>query len=322
MLLPLFAVVLLVNAVFVVVALRALREARAAPTRHGQDPVAPSRSSAGEAEPGVDGDSAGPATTLDEEPSRDAPRSDSLRPIADPPDTRETVVAANAEPTPEPDPDPSAGPPDAAAGPNAATDVTDVPAEAAPQPARRRPADGRHPSRRGRRPKFALPPLDEDHERVSRSIASFLTGTDAPDAGAAAPSTVALVAIEGLAALADGDNEESADLIAATVERTLRGAARSSDRVTEIGDGRFRIVLPQTSELAARAYLRRVRATVEPTLESAAGRVRLVTLAASTLDPDLTTAFAEVERHLEVTLNNPTRRTADRTDRTSRAAGD
>src|SRR5204863_5279190 len=84
---------------------------------------------------------------------------------------------------------------------------------------------------RGRR-RFSLPPLDEDHEKVSRSIESFLSSGDGSDAetagGAPAPNTrptasgattVALVAIDGLG----GDAAD--DAILTTLERALRATA-------------------------------------------------------------------------------------------------
>lgn len=197
--------------------------------------------------------------------------------------------------------------------------------------------------RRGRR-RFSLPPLDDDHEKVNRSIKSFLGGIegagpedDAPDppaadtsplaATAAGPITVALIAVEGLPATAGrnaatrlqassidpptngatmpaGDAHES-DSVAealAMVERTLRAAARGSDVVT-IGDrGRFRIVLPATGELAARAYLRRIRATIEPRLESAGRPLRLAVATATVLDEPLDHAVQRAEDRLSIAL--------------------
>jgi hypothetical protein len=76
-----------------------------------------------------------------------------------------------------------------------------------------------------------------------------------------------------------GDTDIAHDLL----ERTLRGAARGSDVVTVEAPGRFRIVLPESGEMAARAYLRRVRATVDPALESADTPLRLVVATATVL---------------------------------------
>ena len=74
-----------------------------------------------------------------------------------------------------------------------------------------------------RRRRFSLPPLDDDHEKVNRSIESFLAGGDpSPDPGIdAAPTTVALVALAP--ATEDGPIDPT---VADTLERELRGAAR------------------------------------------------------------------------------------------------
>ncbi|HEX2756853.1 MAG TPA: hypothetical protein VHM48_15385 [Candidatus Limnocylindrales bacterium] len=182
-----------------------------------------------------------------------------------------------------------------------------------------RPAD---PPRRGRR-RFSLPP-EEDHEKVNRSIESFLSGIDGsgsdPAAGTADPSsggptTVALVAVDGLvdsgrAGLPtatgastgnDVDDAQSADAVA-MVERTLRGAARGSDVVSVDGRGRFRVILRGTGELAARAYLRRIRSTVEPMLEASDRPLRFVVATATVLGEPIEDAVRQADRRLAATL--------------------
>ena len=197
--------------------------------------------------------------------------------------------------------------------------------------------------RRSRR-RFSLPPLDDDHEKVNRSLKSFLGGIEGPgatdvapeppaiaappkSATTAGPTTVALIAVDGLPADAEknlarpaarptGDspgngasspsgNAHESDAVAealAMVERTLRAAARGSDVVT-IGDrGRFRIVLPATGELAARAYLRRIRATIEPRLESAGRPLRLAVATATVLDESVDHALERAEDRLSAAL--------------------
>jgi hypothetical protein len=164
--------------------------------------------------------------------------------------------------------------------------------------------------RRSRR-RFSLPPLDDDHERVNRSIESFLDGPDSgaadepvtadpPSAGA---TTVAFVAVD------DGAPGEAS----AMVERTIRGAARGTDIVTAAGRGRFRIVLPGTGELAARAYLRRIRATLEPLLGTAERPVSFVVATATALDEPIEEAIGRAERRLGAALE-AARRAADRAD--------
>jgi len=182
---------------------------------------------------------------------------------------------------------------------------------------------------------------------VNRSIKSFLGGiegsglandvpdlptTDTPPKGATAagPTTVALVAVDGLPvgaarhvaphpesspmahAATDGapsqagearESETVAEALA-MVERTLRAAARGSDVVTTGDHGRFRIVLPATGELAARAYLRRIRATIEPRLQSADRPLRLAIATATVLDESLDHAVRRAEHRLSAALTS------------------
>jgi hypothetical protein len=182
--------------------------------------------------------------------------------------------------------------------------TTASPRDPTPRPEPDRPRGDR---RRGGRRRFSLPPLDDDHERVNRSIETFLSGGDAvesPDAGspAAIATTVAVVAIEGLEPGPSGDELSALDGVVATVERTLRGAARAADRVTTTAPGRYRVVLPATGELAARAYLRRVRATVEPSLEAADVPLGLLTATATVLDDTTDVAVARAEARLDAAL--------------------
>jgi hypothetical protein len=188
-------------------------------------------------------------------------------------------------------------------------------------PAKRtRPSNGASPrseTRRGGRRRFSLPPLDEDHERVNRSIKTFLSGSESVDTsepGTDAPTvatTVALVAIDGLDAHATVAHPDDVEGLVASVERTLRGAARSADRVSAAGSGRFRVVLPGTGELAARAYLRRVRATVGPSLEAADGPLGLVTATATVLDDTVHVAAAQAEARLDAALASAARQMSD-----------
>jgi GGDEF domain-containing protein len=146
-----------------------------------------------------------------------------------------------------------------------------------------------------------------------RSIETFLLGGEAADAEAQAGSTaeattVAVVAIDGLETNATRADRQAFDAAVATVERTLRGAARAADRVTATGRGRFRIVLPATGELAARAYLRRVRASVEPSLSAAAIPLGLVTATSTVLDEAAGIAIAQAEARLDTALASAPRR--------------
>jgi GGDEF domain-containing protein len=88
----------------------------------------------------------------------------------------------------------------------------------------------------------------------------------------------------------------------ALVERTLRNAARGTDIVTREGRGRFRIVMTSTGELAARAYLRRVRTTIEPGLESSDTPLRLVVATATVLDEPVEIAIRRATDRLSVAV--------------------
>jgi hypothetical protein len=325
LLLPAFALTLLANAALVAMAVRGLVRARAerdredrssqqriesratpAPTRLGAEPIATDSPGAPKpelappliptaAEPAVVGDPTPPAT-----PAK--PR-------------RRTTPAAGASP-PKPAASKPVPPKPVAPKPIAAKPAAPRSAE----PTRpKRPSDGDSPrseSRRGGRRRFSLPPLDEDHERVNRSIETFLAGSDGVDAGEAGPAsatiatTVAIVAIDGLDADASVADPGGVEGVVATVERTLRGAARSADRVSAAGIGRFRVVLPATGELAARAYLRRVRATVAPSLEAADTPLGLVTATATVLDDTVHVAVAQAEARLDAALAGAARRTS------------
>jgi hypothetical protein len=197
------------------------------------------------------------------------------------------------------------------------------------------------PARKTRR-KFSMPPLEDQAkvERSIESFLSGIESSPdaAPpaDAGSAstdatnsaAATTVALVAISGWveppsasattpgsadsgpsrpdaagdSGPAGGTGSEPADDPATIVERTLRGAARGSDVVEVEGPGRFRVVLSGTGELAARAYLRRIRTTVEPLLDSFERPLHLATATATVLDEPLDEATAVAARRLTAAL--------------------
>jgi GGDEF domain-containing protein len=278
---------------------------------------------------------------VNEEPAvRDEPQPfearDEPRPIEAPPTEAPLIDPPPAEASPgKPDPRPRgtrprSGKPAAGRGSSAGATTTKPatggpPATPGPKtPAKRRAkpdadassADARAPrgaTLRGGRRRFSLPPLDDDHDRVIRSIETFFQGGEAAEtadnneASAALATTVAVVAIDGLAPTSRQERE-AFDAAAATVERTLRGAARTADRVTTTGRGRFRIVLPATGELAARAYLRRVRATVEPGLGAADIPLALVTATATVLDEAAGVAITQAEARLDTALASASRK--------------
>jgi hypothetical protein len=358
LLLPAFVVTLVANAILIVAAVRALRPGTSGPDRPFTRTDAASRPALGAGsrereiqiagrraveptppgpaasavDPGASGASdeqAAPVSTAvlpspatPERPAEpdDAPRTARRRPTRPAGRTSSDVSPAGAPPTEPatsatPAPDPAAEPPpERAAG-----------TRGLPKPTT---ANG---TRRRRR--FALPPLDDDHERVRRSIATFLAGAD-PSAEAAGPDvpapverasadaaggavTVALAALVGTEtgpadaerSGTDPDPERSpagdADSAHDLLERTLRGAARGSDVVTVEAPGRFRIVLPESGEMAARAYLRRVRATVDPALESTDTSLRLVVATATVLGRPVREAADLADRRMAA-VSGPT----------------
>ncbi len=75
--------------------------------------------------------------------------------------------------------------------------------------------------------------------------------------------------------------------------------------------GRFRVVLPGTGELAARAYLRRVRAGVDPILEACPDPLRLVIATATVLGGPVDDAIRTAERRMVVLREAANRPLAD-----------
>lgn len=76
------------------------------------------------------------------------------------------------------------------------------------------------------------------------------------------PLTVVVVEVEGIADLWDAWGEDLARHALREAAQCLRRASRASDYCTRIGPGRFGVVLAETGELAAIAYVERVRAAL------------------------------------------------------------
>jgi len=300
LLLPAFALVLLANAILIAVAIRSMRRGGAL-----DDAPFPTRSSHPIGRP-----ASRPAPSPSRSAAPPTPPAVEPAPPAEAPTAPEASITQAAVTT--------ARVADAESAPAAPTAVPPEPAppekpRAAATRPRKLPATTTSRSG-GRRRRFSLPPLDEDHEKVSRSIATFLdpsiaddaeTTTDASsgsgdDETAQPPTTVALVAVSGPD---EGDEPVSpVGLAVAAVERALRGAARGTDRVDVLGTGRYRIVLASTGELAARAYLRRVRAITEPLLEELDPPRRLVVATATALGEPIGRAGDIAERRLDALL--------------------
>ncbi|HEY7736892.1 MAG TPA: diguanylate cyclase [Candidatus Limnocylindrales bacterium] len=169
----------------------------------------------------------------------------------------------------------------------------------------------------GERPRtrrFALPALHEDHERILRSIEAFLTvdasGSPTTDgAGRPGPattaSTIAVIGIAGYEGLIGAAGQRVADSVAAAVGETLRRAARGTDRIVDLGDGRFCLLLPATGERAAASYLRRVHTACDPWLGAAAAPVSLIVATSATgRDGDLEAALRRAERRFQRALEH------------------
>ena len=303
LLLPAFALTLALNAAIVAVAIRALRDEGARRER------AAARGS--------------------------VPPSDGRRPTVSPPQAPETgsrpiVTSPNGAA------DPPAPPATTASREAAAEAMPAAPGAAAvdrapdpvlvPVPARA----AARPGGSARRRKFSLPPLDDDHEKVSRSIRTFLAGADAasgpPIEGAPGVSTSSptppapIVTVAAIQIVGDGPRD--------ILERTVRSSARATDEVTVDRRGRVRIVLAGTGELAARAYLRRIRATIEPIVEAADPTSRIVTATATELDGAIATARRRADRRLALAVRGagpPADQAQDEPDDEAiepRAAGD
>jgi hypothetical protein len=317
-LLPLFVLTLLANAFLVATAIRGMRRSQAEHSR----PIETGRPSSDQTPVAAAPPVSGPASRVEARPMTD----DLARAIAArrTPPAQQPVVPTAAEPAPPTDPelpgewvepanDSGGSGDDVQAAPIPAPKLRRTTKKSAPPAASggSRPTGSRSAeARRGRR-RFALPPLDDDHERVSRSIETFLSGVETVDAdvppdaaeeSSGGPATVAIVAVDELPDGAAAD-EAVTDALA-MVERTLRGAARGTDVVTTGGRGRFRIVLPLTGEFAARAYVRRIRATIEPRLVAADRPLRLVVATATVLDEPLEDAVRRAEHRLSAALGD------------------
>lgn len=318
LLMPAFALTLVANAILIVVALRALLRG---PDRadHRPPPTPPgdrSRATPAAAPP-TPRPAPVPAPPADPEitpvPGADdaVVASEPIAPVvvapapvvvaAPEPEPAELAAAATAalpelplDPPPGPDQKPPKRPTrvKTASRPAAATVTVAGAAAASATPKGQTAA---RPARR--RQKFALPPLDDDHEKVNRSIETFLAGGENAADGVE-PTTIALVSLAGPA----GVRIVRSPTLGETVERELRGAARATDRVEAIGTDRWRVTLAATGELAARAYLRGVRAAVEPGLADLDPAIRLVAATATAPGDSLDEAEAAAARRLAALL--------------------
>ncbi|HET7472890.1 MAG TPA: hypothetical protein VFJ71_07185 [Candidatus Limnocylindrales bacterium] len=276
LLLPAFALTLVVNAVIVAIAIRALRDGGTGSADRPGRSAGPSHAPA-TPDPRPD-------TPLAHRPIELAarPREVPTAPTPDPSGASEAATAS-AEP-----------PPPSASGRTRTTQS--APAGRAAEPA----------GKGGRRRKFSLPPLDEDHEKVSRSIETFLGVSDdatgaassagAPDSPRPAGQSAAVAVVTVAVIQLDGPGPHD------VLERTVRSTARAADEVTIDRRGRVRVVLPGTGEVAAKAYLRRIRAIVEPIAEATEPPSRIVIATATEIDGAVGAARRRADRRLAVAL--------------------
>ena len=344
-----FALTLVLNAALILVAIRAMRRGSSDDARDELERVdriaqaesrpaprwaSPELPPAGRPErwPGEDW-SGGSLPSVPETPRRDShPAPSAARPgstVQAPAASDPAADDTSADDTSAHSADPANGDADRSTAPTIEPRASDVPTRR-----RRRsksketsvsaaaPPNGPKKSRStGRRRRFSLPPLDDDGDRVNRSIETFLssgdptTTDDAPvppdrDAGQP-PTTIALVAVVeapghdrpdvGEPPTAENHAARFEEALVA-VEGALRAAARASDRVETASEGTFRVVLASTGELAARAYLRRVRSSVEPLLDELVPRRRLAVATATILGEPLDQADQLAGRRLEAIL--------------------
>jgi GGDEF domain-containing protein len=73
------------------------------------------------------------------------------------------------------------------------------------------------------------------------------------------PVTVVLAQYLGLDGIAARLGPDAADRIAAEIERVLRAESRDTDRVVRLGPARFGVLMVETPEAHARAYVERAR---------------------------------------------------------------
>jgi hypothetical protein len=308
---PLFAVVLAVNALFVGLAIRSLwrsRDGEPRPPTWTSRPVpddAIARSLRARAE-------------ADAEVRRSSPAEDGGRPVRDVgssevADAVEPGIASETAPVPT-----------AAVGPGADPDTGSAAATttepSTPTRAPRRHSTAVPPGSTSRR-RFALPPLDEDHDKVSRSIETFLGGAGTAGTPATVPpdpAAIVTVAVIGLAgpdrgpesrrtvrsAEAPANEPAGPAELRAMLERTVRSTARGTDHVVVDRHGRVRVILPGTGEVAAHAYLRRIRAIVEPIAEAALPSTWVVVATATDLDGSVATARRRADRRFAAALEN------------------
>ncbi len=89
------------------------------------------------------------------------------------------------------------------------------------------------------------------------------------------------------------------DRLAGPIGYTLRREARDTDRIARVAPNRFHVLLPETSERAAKGYIERARRACEVWFAAVALPVELrIEAASTTRERTLTDALAVVEERL------------------------
>ncbi|MBI3746946.1 MAG: diguanylate cyclase [Chloroflexi bacterium] len=122
------------------------------------------------------------------------------------------------------------------------------------------------------------------------------------------PATVILVELDGFERFTDRLGEAAGRRLVNATARALAAQARASDRCTQLGRGRFGVLLPETDDIKAINFAERVRSECDRWLD--AGEVSLrVAIGWALLDPAQGTAAAleAAERQLDAERRHRTR---------------
>jgi GGDEF domain-containing protein len=114
------------------------------------------------------------------------------------------------------------------------------------------------------------------------------------------PSAIVLIEVEGLDRATAQAGPSVVGRVISPCGATLVAAARASDRVTRLGDGRFGVLLREADADGASRYAKRAVAACDPWLAALPWPLRLsVGWASPDGGDDLLAAFRQAERRLE-----------------------
>jgi diguanylate cyclase (GGDEF)-like protein len=127
------------------------------------------------------------------------------------------------------------------------------------------PAATAHPAKPGNRRRKSAPVSLADLETWERTL-----GTESERAARFGGSiTIVLAEISRLHGLADRLGQGVADQVVSEVGRQMASETRAADVIAALGESRFGVLLVETDETNAIAYVNRVRAVVDGWLENA-----------------------------------------------------